>query len=100
MSAPTTSRPSSLPTAMSDAITAVQPAAAVITLDGRARLMLTVAEVAGLLEVNRKRVMAWIENGDLPVLNLAPGSRNGQYRIAVSAVLDLIARRDEPVPPR
>jgi hypothetical protein len=49
--------------------------------------------------VNQKRVMAWIADGDLPILNLAPESRNGQYRIAVSAV-SAVAREDELIPRR
>lgn len=74
--------------------------ATVIVLDGKARLMLSVDEVCELLGVNRKRVKAWIDSGELPVLNLAPGSRNGHYRIAYSAVLALSARHDEPIPPQ
>lgn len=87
-----------LPRALADIVADVQTAAAVIVLDGKARLMLTVDEICGLLDVSRRRVVGWIESGELPALNLSPGSSNGHYRIAVSAVLELVTRRDALVP--
>lgn len=72
------------------AVVDAHPAATVIVLDGRARLMLTVDEAAGLLGVNRRVIGDLIAAGTLPALNLYPGGGRAVYRIAVQALLALI----------
>lgn len=72
-----------------EAVVEANPAATVIVLDGRARLMLTIDEAAGLLGVNRRVIADWIADGTLRALNLYPGGRP-IYRIPVDALLALI----------
>lgn len=72
----------------------------VIELDGRARMALTPDEVAPLLGVDADKVRKLIRDGALRARNLAPGSRNGRYLIPVSALLEYLAGRDDPVPSR
>lgn len=79
-----------LPASLRDAVVAEHPAAAVIVLDGRARLMVTVDEAAALLGVNRKVIDSMIADGTLPALNLYPGGGRAIYRIGVQALLKLI----------
>lgn len=78
-------------TTLAKAITAgamtIEPAGAVMVIDGKARLMATVAEAAELLNVSRKTVYGWISSGELPTLQLGGGTAH--YRIAISHVLAL-----------
>lgn len=79
-----------VPDTLRDAVVDAHPAAAVLVLDGRARLMLTVDEAAGLCGVNRRVICELIAAGTLPALNLYPGGGRAVYRIAVQALLALI----------
>ncbi len=77
----------------------VRVAAYVLDFDGGPRLALTPAEAAPLLGMDSPaKVIHLIRSGALRARNTHPGSRNGRYLISVSALVEFLDGRDEPVP--
>lgn len=76
----------------------VRCAAHVLDIGGVARLALSPDEAAPRLGLSAAQVRELCRSGLLRARNLHPGSRNGRYLIAVSALVEYLAGRDDPVP--
>lgn len=76
----------------------VRAAAHVLDIGGAARLAVSPDEAAPLLGLSPAQVRELCRSGALRARNLHPGSRNGRYLIPVSALVEYLAGRDDPVP--
>lgn len=83
-----TTQPSgALPDVLAGAVTTHETAVQTVVLDGKTRLMLTVKETAELLNISERRVLEAIASGELPALDLYPGSGVKRHRLSVAAVV-------------
>lgn len=90
--------PTSAADVLSAASLAGEPVIYSLPINGEPRLVLFVSEVAGLLRVSNDVVYSLIRSGQLRVRNLHPGSRNSRYLIPVTALIEYLRGRDDPIP--
>jgi hypothetical protein len=85
-----------LPDALA-AAQAVEPIAYALHVDNALRLALSPDEAAPLLGLRSRLVRDLCRSGALRARVVPPGSVNGRYLIPVSALIEYLAGRDDPI---